>query len=247
MKKLVITALMLTCIHINAMDVENEEWKKEMDLVGGIYEAGDVYRFIAFNSDDFEYLDTSDNSKPPLSSWLIQASIEGNLDRVKELCNKDADVNTISIFGWSPLHEAALRNHTEIIRFLLAKGANPNSTYQECLKKIPHDANFHLMSHLHHNTYKSAQLELSGGRKYDNNNTPLHLAVRSGNTETVKLLVEAGADHLAKNNDNKTPVDLASDEKTMNYFRYLFSKRRCLQQAIKNLEKEIKLIKRGCY
>ena len=43
------------------------------------------------------------------------------------------------------------------------------------------------------------------------NNTPLHTAAEAGALKNVKLLILAGADPALKNNDKKTPLDLASD------------------------------------
>jgi ankyrin repeat protein len=52
---------------------------------------------------------------------------------------------------------------------------------------------------------------VNGGRK---NNTPLLYAIKNNNTEISRLLINAGADIDAKNNDNNTPLQYATD---MNY------------------------------
>ena len=42
--------------------------------------------------------------------------------------------------------------------------------------------------------------------------TPLHLAARYNKTEAIQLLLDNGADVNLKNNDNKTPFDVAWEE-----------------------------------
>jgi ankyrin repeat protein len=71
--------------------------------------------------------------------------------------------------------------------------------------------------------------------KNEEENTPLHLAAQSGNLEAVQLLINDGANPLARNMDNKTPVQLASDAEIKSYFMALFHEIR-IQQAIKNLD-----------
>jgi ankyrin repeat protein len=46
-----------------------------------------------------------------------------------------------------------------------------------------------------------------------NNNTPLHLAIKNNELETVNFLLTQGADTTIKNDDGKTPVDLAKELK----------------------------------
>lgn len=245
MKKLVITALMLTCLRINGMGVE-DEIVKNTNLVRDL--AGGRYRFIAFKTSEYEWFKASEhewfeekNSNLPWDSFLLKATIEGDFEKVQFFYNKGADVNTISIFGFSPLHEAALKNHTEIISFLLNKGADSNSTYEKSLKNIreniprfTHYPNFtvypwvyfYFLQGIANKIYPSVvQRQL--------NNTPLHLAAQFGNIEAVQLLLEAGANPLAKNNANETPAELASNQQIK---KYLALSEKRLQQAIKNLE-----------
>ncbi len=63
-------------------------------------------------------------------SPLMLASLGGQLDIVKVLIERDADVNKT---GWTPLHYAATRGHQEVMRLLLDKNAyidaaSPNGT-----------------------------------------------------------------------------------------------------------------------
>jgi len=63
-------------------------------------------------------------------SPLMLAALDGHLDIVKGLIERDADVNKT---GWTPLHYAATRGHLEVMRLLLDKNAyidaaSPNGT-----------------------------------------------------------------------------------------------------------------------
>ena len=52
------------------------------------------------------------------------ACIKNNLDRVKELINLGADVNTSDHAGWTPLHEACLKGNEKIVDELLKVSGN---------------------------------------------------------------------------------------------------------------------------
>lgn len=63
-------------------------------------------------------------------SPLMMAALKGQVDVVKRLIARDADVNKP---GWTPLHYAATNGHTEVIRLLLEHHAfidaqSPNGT-----------------------------------------------------------------------------------------------------------------------
>ena len=63
-----------------------------------------------------------------LNKKLLDATYFGNIDVVKELLEKGADVNAKDKHGWTPLHAAATAGHTEIAKLLIDKGANVNAT-----------------------------------------------------------------------------------------------------------------------
>jgi len=65
-------------------------------------------------------------SKNPtdINSQLIQAVKDGNLDHVKILIAKGADLNTTDDKGGTPLHWAAYYGRKEIAEFLIMHGAN---------------------------------------------------------------------------------------------------------------------------
>lgn len=58
---------------------------------------------------------------------LLNASVIGRINAVKELVKNGADVNMKSKFGFTPLHAAAQNRHREIVAYLLRNGADINA------------------------------------------------------------------------------------------------------------------------
>jgi len=55
-------------------------------------------------------------------------AIAGDADKLETLISldKDIDLNALDDFGYTPLHLACDRGHVEIVRLLIAKGADPS-------------------------------------------------------------------------------------------------------------------------
>jgi ankyrin repeat protein len=102
-------------------------------------------------------------------SVLMLAALKGYLPLVKQLVEKDADVNKP---GWTPLHYAASGGHVSVIEFLLE-----NSAYIDA--------------------------------ESPNGSTPLMMAAMYGSPESVKVLIQAGADLNIKNQLGLTALDFA--------------------------------------
>lgn len=107
---------------------------------------------------------------PKDESPLMLAALKGQLDLVKKLIARGADVNKT---GWAPLHYAATSAHLEIMALLLEEHA-----------------------------YIDAESP--------NGTTPLMMAAQYGNAESVKLLLEAGAAPSLKNRLGLTAIDFAN-------------------------------------
>lgn len=118
--------------------------------------------------------------------------------------------------GDTPLHLAAAGCRVEIIRLLLAAGADPNSNLNHRQSTPLHYA---ADSCLRSKTWSAARqvetirLLLEAGAKINapdkNGATPLHRAVRTRGAEAVKYLLDSGSDLLLKNKPGSTPFHLA--------------------------------------
>ena len=62
-------------------------------------------------------------NKEELNKKLLKVAMIGNIDVVKELLEKGADVNATDEDGDTPLHDANLGEHKETVKLLKQHGA----------------------------------------------------------------------------------------------------------------------------
>jgi ankyrin repeat protein len=164
--------------------------------------------------------------KNNLGSTPFHLAIEsGKLEIINLLLTNGSDVNEKGKFGFSAIHYATKTQNLKILQFLLKKGLDINQK---------DDYGF---TPLHHASFdgdtKTATFLIQKGadcKATDNyGNSPLHYAAREGRlsqiekenpkqqlpelpslkVETIKLLIENGANLQAKNNKGETPLALA--------------------------------------
>ncbi|XP_019713455.1 NF-kappa-B inhibitor epsilon [Hippocampus comes] len=108
--------------------------------------------------------------------------------------------------GLACLHLAALSRQHQILKLLMAKGADLNIKEGTSGKTA-----LHLAVEIHDTT--SVKLLLNGGANVDaamfNGCTPLHLAVGRQDTAIANLLCQSGADTMLRNVEDETALDLA--------------------------------------
>lgn len=138
----------------------------------------------------------------------------GDIERVRELLDEGADVNGLDIHGHAPLMWAAAYGRLEILRLLIARGADvaPQSPASA-------DALYHAAICGHPDTV-AALLEAGvdpnqrvrkGPPSGDQSgHTALLGAVRHRRDEVVRLLLAHGADANAPDEDGHTPWQLAA-------------------------------------
>jgi ankyrin repeat protein len=131
-------------------------------------------------------------------SPLLVAIMNANWDLAKQLIDAGADINQWDIYGETPLY-IALNSRTrldggrasidpinkttgtEIVKLILARGANPNTQL----------------------LFRPANLN---GATNTRGATPLIRAANNGDLEMVKLLLEHGADATINMGDRQTPI-----------------------------------------
>lgn len=132
-----------------------------------------VVRFLASSG-----IDVNEKGKYGETA-LLWAAINGHKDTMIALIGAGADVNTRCDDGSSVLNYAAFGN-PEIVKILLAYGANPN-------------------------------LKRTGPSVDWIDDTALITAVRQGRAESVKLLLQAGADPAILSNEGKSIFQYAKE------------------------------------
>ena len=149
--------------------------------------------------------------KKPTPRELVLAVIAGEIDRVRELHAAGVSVTEPDQYGWLPIHRAAVNDRDEIIRLLVGWGSPLEATGVEQWTPL------HLASVSRSPRAVTALLE-AGANVHARSvfgATPLHLAVgptiTEGLLETVRILVSAGADLDAADQEGRTPRDKARE------------------------------------
>ena len=140
---------------------------------------------------------------------LIDAAKHGDVIAARDAIRDDASPNYVDGNGWVPLIWAAQEGHAQVVDHLLMAGADPNFVDENGftpLKQAISDQHIEV----------SEKLILHGADvncrcSADGNSTPLHTAAAYGLLESIELLCQYGADACAKDDDGKTPYDVAME------------------------------------
>jgi ankyrin repeat protein len=143
---------------------------------------------------------------------LSLAASKGNTEIAGLLITVGSDVNAITDTQETCLHEAAENGRAQVIELLLQKGANPD------LARLRDGSTpLHLAAERGHADAVKALVRLAFVNVSDDlGRTALHRACQEGHEAVVDLLLDANADVLAQDFEQKTPLAVASElsEKT---------------------------------
>jgi len=146
--------------------------------------------------------ETATEPEPKPTKSLHEAAAVGDIEQVKSLISKGADVNARDVWDQTPLHRAAAYGHKDLAELLIAKGADVKaqskgaSTYGTALYAAATEGHKDV-----------AELLIANGADVNAKDrygyTPLYLAWKS---DIAELLIVNGADLKAKDKKGQTPL-----------------------------------------
>jgi len=144
-----------------------------------------------------------------LENIINIASREGNLDVIKFLVDKGADVNSKDKDGYAPLNRAALAGHLDIVKYLVNKGgADVNAKDEDGNTPLYYAAGKGHLDIVKFLVNKGADVNSQNIDEY----TPLIDAAREGHIKVVNFLANRGADINAKNKHGHTAIYYAKNK-----------------------------------
>jgi ankyrin repeat protein len=146
---------------------------------------------------------------------MRDAALNGDLATIRRLVKADTQAVNRRVrpgeadsweVGATPLHAAARNDHLEVVKFLLAHGADVNA--------VRKDGETAFAEATYHGFLDIARSLLKAGSKINTSgwygNTPLHWAADHGSSETVNVLIDLGADINMRREDGGTPLHAAA-------------------------------------
>jgi uncharacterized protein len=151
---------------------------------------------------------------------MLRASAQGNLPRVRILLKQGIGANTPSPDGDTALSLAAYGGHSDVVRLLLSRGADPN-------KSGGRFGDTALMWACYRGFYATAAALLSGGadpnRQAPSGATALHWAARRDRETMLALLVSSGAELDHPDRYGRTALIIAVRSRSTRAVRFLLS------------------------
>jgi len=162
----------------------------------------------------------------PQEVEMLEAAAKGNTARVQELLNQGINVNMRGGDGNTPIMEAAYGGHLDTVKLLLDHGADLSAKKRDGATPITLTADKE-MAALFKNVTSMVSAAAAGKNAiletFLNQGTPinglsetgesaLHAACWNGKTDTVKFLLERGANPQIKKADGATPASLAAGQ-----------------------------------
>jgi uncharacterized protein len=144
------------------------------------------------------------SANPGGETVLMTAARTGKLDAVKLLLDRGANVNAKDdLHGQTPLMWATLENHADMVDLLLARGADINAHTKVTITKGEYVPARPAAASGNGIIRQRALPTPNGGM------TPLLFAIRDGNAEMMRLLLDRGAGIEQSSGNHTTPMLIA--------------------------------------
>ncbi|XP_048016381.1 caseinolytic peptidase B protein homolog [Megalobrama amblycephala] len=141
---------------------------------------------------------------------LLDASRSSNTEEVIRLLAEGTDPNTRHRLGWTALMVAAMNKQHNVVKVLLEAGADPNlgddfnSVYETAREKGVHSLEVLVSREDEFSNRLSSRASFRGC-------SALHYAALADDLRTVRMLLDAGANPLQKNELGHTPLTYAKE------------------------------------
>lgn len=146
-----------------------------------------------------------------LNKPLLQAGADGDIDKVKSLLSRGADLNARDWEG-TALHTAAQHGQKPVVQLLIAAGADVNIRNKQGRTALD-------LAEQRGHTEVVRLLRMPGAKDKSalehDGKTParsLHEAAKKGDIEQVRLHITQGTDVSARDNQARTPLSLAEEK-----------------------------------
>lgn len=173
-------------------------------FLGGIYyEKDNIETLLPFGNLEDEAVDEPSDIPP-----IVQAAINGDKQKVEKLVKAGKDVDEEDYTGYTAMDWAIKAGNVEMVKTLLKSGADPNN--QTSYSMTP------LMTAAEKGRPEIIKVLHSAGAKLnyqdsENRMTALIYAAQGEDEETVKVLLQLGADPKKMDYSNMTPYMHALD------------------------------------
>jgi len=167
-------------------------------------------KFICFGALFLLFVSVSYSQVSKQGDKLINASKDGNMAEVRKLIELGASPFYANDKGQTPLMFAAQQGNLEIVKVLIAEGANINAVDVEGCTALMYTASGgHFPKIIKYLIEKGAKINARDKK----GNTALHFAAMRGNADAASALLKRNADVTIKNNEGKSALDLAKENK----------------------------------
>ncbi|KAJ5710167.1 hypothetical protein N7493_009759 [Penicillium malachiteum] len=150
---------------------------------------------------------------------LIIAAQQGNNAALSDILEMGADIKVRDYVGRTALLEAAVHEHWEILKILVAANAEID------LRNTDGEKALHIASKK--NGLGAIISLISAGASINERDkhmrTALHVAVSIGHPDVRECLLQADADINLRNNDSETPLHLSTSERRLDEMRILLA------------------------
>lgn len=197
---------------------------------------------------------------PCMGAEIHKAAMEGDLEKVQALIADDPGLTDAKDeMGRTPLHLACHGGHIEMVKYLMAKGANIEAKFANGstalywaipeghidvvklllaagadiqAKQNDGTSLLHIAAALGQTEIAELLIEegLNPNTKQSEGSTPLIYAVSRGHSKIVELLLDKGADVNVQDNAGYSPVNIAAFRGNQDMLRFLVSRDADLNQ-----------------